>query len=263
MTAGFSGEVAGFYSKYRRGYSPAVTDWIAEAFRLNSQGIAVDLGCGTGQLAIPLAAHARAVIGMDPEPDMLAQAKDAADGQGCTNITWLLGSDRDLPAITGLIGEGALAAITLANSIHLMDHERLFRQARSLLRPGGGVAVLANGTPLWQQRTPAADALRACLEQWFKVKLTSACGTDPESRERYAAALRAAGYADVRDTVLVDYEDELDVEHVIGNLYSATPADRLPSSGLRPVFEERIRQALPDRSFTERVRVSVLTGRVP
>ena len=67
----------------------------------------------------------------------------------------------------------------------------------------------------------------------------------------------------MRDTVLVDYEDELDVEHVIGNLYSATPADRLPSPGLRPVFEARIRQALPDRSFTERVSVSVLTGRVP
>jgi hypothetical protein len=105
--------------------------------------------------------------------------------------------------------------------------------------------------------------LRACLEQWFKVTLTSGCGTDPESRERYAAALQAAGYTNVQDTVLVDYEDELDIEHVIGNLYSATPADRLPSPGLRPVFEERIRQALLDRPFTERVRVSILTGRVP
>lgn len=263
MTAGFSGEVVGFYAKYRRGYDPAVTDWLADAFRLDSRGIALDLGCGTGQLTIPLAARSHAVIGMDPEPDMLARAKDTAATHGCTNITWLLGSDGDLPAIIGLLGERALAAITLANSVHLTDHERLFRQALSLLRPGGGVAVLANGRPLWQQHSPASDAMRACLEQWFAVKLTSGCGTDPESREQYAAALRAAGYADVRDTVLVDYEDELDVEHVIGNLYSAIPASRFPSPDLRPAFEECIRQALTDRSFTERVRVAALTGRVP
>lgn len=263
MTAGFSGEVAGFYAKYRRGYDPAVTDWLADAFRLDSQGIALDLGCGTGQLTIPLAARSHAVIGMDPEPDMLAQARDTAGKHASTNIAWLLGSDRDLPAITGLLGEGALAAITMANSIHLTDHERLFRQARPLLRPGGGVAVLANGRPLWQQDSLTSDAVRGCLEEWFNVRLTSGCGTDPESRKQYAAALRAAGYADVRDTVLVDYEDELDVELVIGNLYSATPASQLPSPELRPVFEERIRQALRGRSFTERVRVSVLTGRVP
>jgi SAM-dependent methyltransferase len=263
MTAGFSGEVAGFYARYRRGYDAAVTGWLAEAFLLPSNGIVLDLGCGTGQLTIPLATRARAVIGMDPEPDMLARAKNTAARGGCTNITWLLGSDRDLLALGGLLGERVLSVITMANSIHLMDHQRLFRQARPLLRPGGGVAVLANGTPLWQQHTTASDALRACLEQWFNITLTSGCGTDPKSREQYAAALKAAGYADVRETVLADHEEVLDLEHVTGHLYSAIPESRLPPPDLRPVFEERIRQALPDRSFTERVRVSALTGRVP
>lgn len=103
----------------------------------------------------------------------------------------------------------------MAYSIHLMDHDQLFRQARPLLRPGGGVAILANGTPLWQQSTPAADALRAFLEQWFKVRLTSACGTGQESRTHYATVLKAAGYIDVQETVLTDYEDALDVEHVL------------------------------------------------
>jgi SAM-dependent methyltransferase len=263
MTAGFSGEVAGFYARYRRGYDAAVTGWLAERFRLDSHGVVLDLGCGTGQLAIPLAARAAAVIGMDPEPDMLALAREQAAARGCTNVTWLLGSDGDLPALARLIGEHALAAVTMATSIHLMDHERVFRHARSLLRPGGGVAVLANGTPLWQQDSASSRAVRACLEEWFKAKPTSGCGTDLQSRQRYAAALQAAGYADVRETVLADYQDVLDVEYVIGHLYSAIPEDRLPAPDQRPVFEERIRQALPHRSFTERVRVSALTGRIP
>lgn len=105
--------------------------------------------------------------------------------------------------------------------------------------------------------------MHACLEQWFEVKLVSGCGTDPTSREQYAAALEAAGYADVRETVLVDHDDVLDLERVIGNLYSAIPADRLPAPKQRPAFEERIRQALPGGTLAERVRVSVLMGLAP
>lgn len=262
MSAGFSGEVVDFYAKYRRGYDPAVIDWLAETFGLDGQGIVLDLGCGTGQLTIPMAARSRAAIGMDPEPDMLARARDTATRQGCTNTTWLIGSDRDVPALAGLLGERSLAAVTLANSVHLTDHERLFPCAKTLLRDGGGIAVLANGTPLWQQHSPASDALRDCLEQWFAVKLTSGCGTDSGSRAQYAVALEAAGYSQVRETVLVDYQDVLDVEHVIGGLYSAIPASRLPPPEQRPAFEEGIRQAVPDGSFTERVRVSALIGLV-
>lgn len=262
MSAGFSGEVAKFYARYRRGYDPAVADWLADAFSLHDQGVVLDLGCGTGQLTIPMARRARAVIGMDPEPDMLAQAKQAAPPYARVSIAWLLGSDHELPTIAQLLGQHSLSAITLANSIHLMDHEKLFQAARPLLHPGGGIAVLANGTPLWQQHTTASQALRACLEEWFRARLTAGCGTDARSRAQYAAALEAAGYAGVRDTVLVDHDDVLDLEHVIGNVYSAIPEGRLPAPERRPVFEERIRQALPDGALIERVRVSVLIGRV-
>jgi hypothetical protein len=104
-----------------------------------------------------------------------------------------LGSDRDLPTLTGLLGDRALAVITMANAVHLMDHEQLFHAARPLVRPGGGVAVLANGMPLWRQPSAASQALRACLERWFNVTLVSGCCTDQQSRQQYAAALKAAG----------------------------------------------------------------------
>ena len=62
MNAGFSGEVVDFYANYRRGYEPEVIDCLTQTFGLDSHGIVLDLGCGTGHLAIPSAARSRAVV---------------------------------------------------------------------------------------------------------------------------------------------------------------------------------------------------------
>jgi SAM-dependent methyltransferase len=70
---GFGGEVAGFYHQYRRGYPSAVIDTLIDAFSLTSDDVVIDLGCGTGQLTLPIARRVRAVAGVDPEPDMLGR----------------------------------------------------------------------------------------------------------------------------------------------------------------------------------------------
>ena len=59
MDPDFRGEVADFYHKYRRGYPPAVIDMVMDAFGLTGDDIVVDLGCGTGQLALPIAGRVR------------------------------------------------------------------------------------------------------------------------------------------------------------------------------------------------------------
>ena len=99
MGLGFGGEVAEFYARFRRGYPAAVLDAVVAAFRLAADDVAVDLGCGTGQLALPLAGRVRAVVGMDPEPDMLVLARRGADAGGVTNISWVLGADTDVPGL--------------------------------------------------------------------------------------------------------------------------------------------------------------------
>jgi ubiquinone/menaquinone biosynthesis C-methylase UbiE len=133
MPGDFSGEVAAFYAQYRRGYPPEFVGMLAEALQLGLDDVTADIGCGTGQLTIPLAGRVRAVVGMDPEPAMLALAGQAAAAQDVANTTWVLGSDRDLAALSALLGQHALAALTIANAIHLTAYERLFAAAlRSL-----------------------------------------------------------------------------------------------------------------------------------
>lgn len=260
MSLGFSGDVAAFYARFRRGYPPPVLDHLQTAFGLDGDSTVLDLGCGTGQFAVPLAARAGSVIGMDPEPDMLRLAREAAGTDGVRNAAWVLGGDADVPALGSLLGKRSLALTVIGQALHWMDDERLFRTLLPLFRTGGGIAVVANGTPLWLQDTGWSRALRGALEEHFGSPLEASCGTAVRDRERYADALRAAGYAGVRETA-VDYADELDFDQLIGGVYSAMSAADLPGPAERAAFAERIRAALPPgERFTERVTVTTLTG---
>jgi SAM-dependent methyltransferase len=181
---GFSGEVADFYHRYRHGYPVAVLDALVGTFGLTGQDVVVDLGCGTGQLALPMAARVRAVVGVDPEPDMLQRARQAAGERDVRNVTWMIGADTDIPALRGLLGGNSVAAVTIGQALHWMNRQDLFPAIIPLLRPGGGVAVVTNGTPLWLQDTGWSRALRDYLEHWLGTKLTFACGTDEQSQRR-------------------------------------------------------------------------------
>lgn len=261
MDLGFRGEVAEFYHRYRRGYPPAVIDTVVEAFELTREDAVVDLGCGTGQLALPIAGRVRAVAGIDPEPDMLARARQAAREQRTGNVCWMVGADTDIPAVRALLGSRHAGAVTIGQALHWMHHDTLFQALIPLLRPGGGVAVITNGTPLWLQDSAWSRELRRFLERWLATTTHGTCGTDAVSQLRYRDSLTAASY-DVRE-VSIDYSSDLDLEQLVGGIYSALPRDRLPPPDQRPQFAERVRHALaPQEQFTEHVHVAMLLGRI-
>jgi SAM-dependent methyltransferase len=256
----FRGEVASFYARYRRGYPTAFTGMLARALRLGPDAVVADIGCGTGQLTIPLAGRARAVVGADPEPDMLALAAGAAAERGVTNVTWVLGSDAALPALATLAGGPVLDAVTVANAIHLMPERRLFAGAMTALKPGGGIAVIANGTPLWQQPSDWSRVVRQALEEWLDTRLESCCGTDQQARQGYRDAMLSAGLTDVREESC-EYAGHLSVDELIGGLYSAMPPHLLPPAAERPEFAAHIRRAVgAETRLAEQVRVAALIG---
>jgi SAM-dependent methyltransferase len=258
MKRDFGGDTAAYYHRYRHGYPSAAIDALAGAFQLTGQDVIVDLGCGTGQLTLPMARQVRAAIGMDVEPDMLEHARQAAKDTDVRNVMWLLGADTDIPALRCLLGDRSVGAITIAQALHWMNHQDLFKAVVPLLRPGGGIAVVTNGTPLWLQDTDWSRALHDFLERWLGTTLTYACGTDEDSQRRYREDLASAGF-DVSATA-VDYVASLDLDQLVGGVYSAM-GGRIPAASRRPAFAEEIRAAVaPQERFNECVRVAILVG---
>jgi SAM-dependent methyltransferase len=187
-----------------------------------------------------------AVIGIDPEPDMLVQARRAAEQRDARNLLWIVGSDRDMQALGRVLGQGRLAAVLIGQALHWMRPESLFGVLAGLVRPGGGVAVVTNGTPLWLQESRWSVALREFLQTSFGWKLDATCGTDEASRARYRRQLADAGFGLVERRVA--YEDVLDLDSLVGGLLSAFPVQELPPPQRRREFAARVGRALaPER----------------
>lgn len=261
MDLGFSGDVSDYYRRYRRGYPPAVIDALVEAFSLSQQDVVLDLGCGTGQLALPIAEHVRAVLGVDPEPDMLAAGRRAARECGVSNVAWMAGSDSELPAIARVFGSAGppFGAVTIGQALHWMDHETLFGALWPILRHGGGVAIVTNGTPLWLQDSAWSHALREYLEGWLGKSLVNTCGTDDATQMTYRESLAAHGFTVTEHRLA--YADELDLDSVVGNIYSAMPVNLLPED--RSSFADCIAATVqPHAPLIEHVRVRILLGTV-
>jgi hypothetical protein len=143
-----------------------------------------------------------------------------------------------------------------------MRYRELIPALVPLLRPGGGIAVVTNGTPLWLQDSPWSRALRGSLEQWLGTTAAGSTGTDEASQQRYRDAMAEAGLGVTE--IRYDYADELDFDRLVGGIYSALPAQRLPPPAQRTAFTDQIYRAVaPHAPFTEHVPVRILAGQRP
>jgi ubiquinone/menaquinone biosynthesis C-methylase UbiE len=98
----------------------------------------LDLGSGPGQLAKAFAPKVGSVLGIDPEPEMLAIARQDA----APNIQWQQGSSHDLgPEL------GRFQLVTMGRSFHWMDRVETLRRLDGMIEPGGAVALFRDSHP--------------------------------------------------------------------------------------------------------------------
>lgn len=262
MTGTFAGWTSEQYATHRRDLPEAAVSQLVEHFGLNDESCVLDLGAGTGQVIAPLARRVGCGVALEPEPDLLRRLRARPDIG--TNVLTVLGSDRDLPLLRRAIDDRRIDLLTVANALHFMDPASVFADARTLLRPGGGIAIVSHGLPLWLADVEWARAVNRFLLDWLEAPTASFCGLDDNTRHERARLLTDAGFIDV--TVLRhDYQVELSPDYIVGHLYSALSEKQVPADR-RADFESGIRSAIEQSAtdaMIERVPVVTLAARTP
>lgn len=113
----------------------------------------VDVGAGTGGLAVSIAARGHRVTVVDPSPDALAAARWRA-GEAQVTLIEVQGEAADLPALVGVPGaagagqDSAGADLVICHNVleYVDSPPAALAAIARVLRPGGTVSVLAANT---------------------------------------------------------------------------------------------------------------------
>lgn len=153
--------------------------------RLRPADVVLDLGCGTGSLAIELAPHVSQVHALDCSGAMLEIARRKAAAQSIENITFLQGTVQEPPAF-----EPASFDVVCAYSIlHLVpERAALLRQVMGWLKPGG--LLIASTLVLRDSRSLVPYSVVLPVLRWLgRAPVVALLST-----EELLAELRAAGF---------------------------------------------------------------------
>ncbi len=129
------GKAAGDYGTFRAGFPDSIFDRLAE-FNVGLPGqVLIDLGTGTGTLARGFAQRGCQVIGVDPDPRMIEQAK-ALDRSNDVSIRYVEARAES----TGLENDAA-DVVTAGQCWHWFDRPRAIAEVSRLLKPGGKIVI--------------------------------------------------------------------------------------------------------------------------
>lgn len=108
----------------------------ADAKALGARGLALDLGCATGRVALDLAAMFDAVAGYDLSGDMIACARAKAQAQGAANARFST-LDLDEQPLPEADGAASFVIMNLGTASDVADLPRALREIERVLAPGG------------------------------------------------------------------------------------------------------------------------------
>lgn len=168
----------------------------------------LDLGCGSGQLSLPVAEQVAWVTAVDVSPVMCDLLQDKAAAAGVTNISTQTAAMQELslpPASYDLV-------ISNYAMHHVLDSDKpaVVRAVSSWLRPGGrlviGDMMLGRGTSAEDRRVIAAKVAamaRRGPAGWWRIAKNAVryllrLREWPVSTDRWQAMLTDAGFVDVR-----------------------------------------------------------------
>lgn len=252
---------ASYYARFRPGYPEAFLQLIVERYAGDGAGRLLDLGCGTGQLAIALAPHFREVLGVDVDPEMLAEAVLAARRAGVDGIRWLQATAEALPPDLQPV-----RLVTLGRSFHWMDRDIVLERLWDLVEPGGGVVITGDGC-LWENPVePFQQVAKDVIRRWLGERRRAGGAFYPAELERHEAPLSRSRFVQ-EERYMLPVVRTWTIDQVVGYCYSLSFCSPALLGERKAAFEADLRQSLdqlqPGEPFQEPVELEAFFLRRP
>lgn len=213
---------AWYYSRYRPGYPEPFLKKIVEKFPIDSKDRMLDLGCGTGQITFPMSKYFSEVVGVDPEPQMLTEAKKLAKKKGIDNITWIKGDSEDLKRLSEKLGQFNL--ITIGRAFHWMDREKVLNDLFPITVNKGGVAIIGDSS-LWTKANEWQELIKQIVQKYLGDERLAGNSTftkaTDQSTATHESVIEKSPFQDLR-SIRYGYKLKWDIPHIIGYLYSTS-----------------------------------------
>ncbi len=184
-----------------------VTAAVLDAAAVKPGEVVVDLGCGTGQLSLPLAEKGGRVLAVDVSPVMVQRLEEMARSRAITSLECAAVPIEDLR-----LPDGSVDLIVSSYALHHLrdaDKARLISAAFGWLRPGGRLVVadmmFGRGASS-RDREIIAAKVRALARKgpggWWRVAKNAAryllrVHERPVSMSAWTSMLRHSGFAGV------------------------------------------------------------------
>ena len=198
---------AAYYRQGRKPYAPALSEALAEHLDLDDHGRLLDVGCGPGTVALHFAHLFESVVGLDPDPGMLAEANRAAVEEHIGAATWVQMRAEELPGSLG-----TFRVIAFGQSFHWMDRPRVAATVRDMLEPNGAVVQV----DLWHTNPPGQEpqggpyppvpesAIDELRRRWLGAHRRAGQGFRDTSPDREDEVFQRAGFAPEHNVIVPD-----------------------------------------------------------
>src|SRR5882724_2234062 len=175
------------YEELRPPYPPSFFREVAQRLPLDKQHALIDLGTGPGLLALGFAPYVGRIVGVDPEPAMLAAAKNAAE-HASQAFTLIQGKAEELPDDVGRFD-----VVTIGRALHWMDREATLARLERLVAPAGVILVCASFSAT-NGRNPWLEDYNSARRVWSKESLWSESSSGARTHRDVAGFFRGTRF---------------------------------------------------------------------
>jgi len=244
-----------YYITHRPPIPKEVIDVIVEHFDVKSTDRVLDLGCGTGQVALAIDGRCGEMICLDSNPEMIKWAKKATRNSKI-KLTWINRAAEDLGEFKEKLGTFKIAISSRA--FHRMDQDQVLRNLDELIEENGGVAVFSDWV-LWKGDKKWQQAVKGVIQKYSRERKEK----PKESEELWETILARSVFRFVKIEE-ISIVRTWDVESIIGYVFSTSfAAPHLFGNQLNK-FKEEIKNTLlsinPKGMFQENAVWSIVLG---